>query len=106
MRPLRPFDHCASHQPRETRGPIETLARQPMFSWQDEVTSRAKRAALLKLPGTSQDRLSQRQVTSRAKRAALLKRSHIRILVLESSTVTSRAKRAALLKLYGKYKIS
>ena len=63
------------HQPRETRGPIETYQEQPhknIFVYQ--VTSRAKRAALLKLKLKKMIVMSLNlQVTSRAKRAALLK---------------------------------
>ena len=63
------------HKPRETRGPIETygildnLLLRSFF-----VTSRAKRAALLKRIGLSLNGfIPVLSVTSRAKRAALLK---------------------------------
>ena len=91
------------HQPRETRGPIET--------WVDEeghgevldyagATSRAKRAALLKLAAVIAKRDQCTEVaTSRAKRAALLKLQSRKVRVGILGGATSRAKRAALLKL-------
>ena len=68
----------ASHQPREPRGPIETLFSKGSFRLLNLVaTSRANRAALLKLPEAEDIGRFLQIATSRANRAALLKpRSH------------------------------
>ena len=63
------------------------------------VTSRAKRAALLKPHLFDRSLRSRiRDVTSRAKRAALLKQHLGELAHLRANRVTSRAKRVALLK--------
>ena len=115
----------ASHKPRETRGPIETIPEACHLAYRflkvtsrakraallkpitkleagdtiRAVTSRAKRAALLKLPADPPDTQERRVVTSRAKRAALLKLRTRGAVAGSYRDVTSRAKRAALLKL-------
>ena len=63
------------------------------------VTSRAKRAALLKQKARAAYNAVLVEVTSRAKRAALLKLAVAkRFIEFSNFIVTSRAKRAALLK--------
>ena len=111
-----------SHKPRETRGPIETPALGCGLGGLPWVTSRAKRAALLKQLTHCRFRICFPVVTSRAKRAALLKPEARRSCLPTCSShkpremrgpietrlgtggldqggrVTSRAKCAALLK--------
>ena len=116
---------ATGHQPRETRGPIETNLGGRLDVLETQATSRAKRAALLKPSQGSSYWVVPLAATSRAKRAALLKlpatlelRVHFfschqpretrgpietpRCRELgqpEAARATSRAKRAALLKL-------
>ena len=80
------------HQPRETRGPIETPEPDRFrFAPEPDVTSRAKRAALLKLGELAHLRANRQHVTSRAKRAALLKQSRHMRRRKSLTGVTSRA---------------